>query len=87
MDGRCLVKSTAKERAMREPLLVHPTHVAIPFALHDALISWADTGFDDFGDFFFDLVQAAADAGYGQMPDGGVTGLAYDRTILEEVPF
>ena len=52
--------------------------VAIPVALADALRQWADTGFDDFGDFFFDLVQAATDAGYGQLPDGGVTGMAYD---------
>ena len=51
--------------------------VTIPVALHDALRQWADTGFDDFGDFFFDLVQAAADAGYGQLPDGGVVGMAY----------
>lgn len=56
-----------------------PATVAIPVALADALREWADMGFDDFGDFFFDLVQAAADAGYGQMPDGGVTGMAYDR--------
>ena len=55
-----------------------PATVAIPAALADALRQWADAGFDDFGDFFFDLVQAAADAGYGQMPDGGVTGMAYD---------
>ena len=51
--------------------------VTIPVALHDALRQWAEFGFDDFGDFFFDLVQAATDAGYGTMPDDGVTGMAY----------
>lgn len=56
-----------------------PATVTIPAALHDALTQWADMGFEDFGDFFFGLVQAAIDAGYGQMPDGGVTGMAYDR--------
>ncbi len=60
--------------------MAEPATVAIPVALADALRQWADMGFDDYGDFFFDLVQAATDAGYGQMPDGGVTGLAYDRT-------
>lgn len=57
--------------------MADPATVAIPVALADALRQWADTGFDDFGDFFFDLVQAATDAGYGTMPDDGVTGMAY----------
>lgn len=55
-----------------------PATVTIPVTLHDALTAWAEMGFDDFGDFFLDLVQAAADAGYGQLPDGGVVGMAYD---------
>ena len=59
--------------------------VAIPGALHDALTQWAEMGFEDFGDFFLDLVQAAADAGYGQLPDGGVTGMTYDR--IDVIPF
>lgn len=61
-----------------------PATVTIPVALHDALKQWADMGFEDFGDSFFDLVQAAADAGYGQLPDGGVTGMAYDA--VEVIP-
>lgn len=63
----------------------------IPEPLHNALHEWAVMGFEDYGDFFFDLVQAAADAGYGQLPEGGVVGMAYDRVVLEEgedeVPF
>lgn len=62
-----------------------PLRFAIPEALHNALHEWAVMGFEDYGDFFFDLVQAAADAGYGQLPEGGVVGMAYDRVALEGV--